>query len=298
MLKPPLKWVGGKTQILDKITELFPSEMNHYHEIFLGGGSVLLALLTLIQQGKITVKGEVHAYDKNPTLIALYQHIQQRPDELYGAIHSIVKTFYTCPEKGEINRHPKQFTEIYACRENYYYWMRNIYNETEKTTLEACAMFIFLNKTCFRGLYRVGPHGFNVPYGHYKHPEVIDREHLYQIHALIQGVHFECCDFTTSIGKVLPGDFMYLDPPYMPEKDTSFVGYTEGGFSIEQHEQLFKLLHETAAPFLMSNADVNSVKQHFNGDDGKYRIQTVSCRRRIHSKNPESCTNELLICKT
>jgi DNA adenine methylase len=157
-------------------------------------------------------------------------------------------------------------------------------------------MFIFLNKTCFRGVFRVGPKGFNVPYGHYNNPEIINKEHLEEIHNLIQNVVFECSDFTTSLTIVEPNDFVYLDPPYAPEKDTSFVGYTENGFKIENHHNLFKLIHiltATNKKIMLSNADVSLVRENFTNE--KYSTLSILCKRSINSKNPDAKANEVII---
>ena len=158
-------------------------------------------------------------------------------------------------------------------------------------------MFIFLNKTCFRGVFRVGPKGFNVPYGHYNNPEIINKEHLLEIHILIQNVVFECCDFNTSLTIVEPNDFVYLDPPYAPETDTSFVGYTENGFNIENHNKLFKLCNDEIninnKKFMMSNSNTDFVKQHFTEE--KYSIKVITAKRSINSKNPDAKAKEVII---
>jgi len=153
-----------------------------------------------------------------------------------------------------------------------------------------------LNKTCFRGVFRVGPNGFNVPYGHYKNPEIINKEHLYEIHELIKNVIFECCDFNTSLKHIESNDFVYLDPPYAAEKITSFVGYTENGFNIDNHTNLFKHIHtltETDKKIMLSNADVTLVRDNFTNE--KYTISSILCKRTINSKNPESKAKEVII---
>lgn len=261
MVKPILKWVGGKTQILDEVLKEFPREMNNYREIFLGGGSVLLGLL---ENPEITIRGRVYAYDSNEALIHVYKNIQSRHEELYNEIKSI----------GSVS-------------EERYYELRKEYNETsDKSTVKASALFVILNKTCFRGVYRVGPKGFNVPYGHYKNPEIINKEHLEKIHTLIQNVTFECLDFKISLSYVTdPDDFVYLDPPYV---DT-YGGYTKGGF--DEHMTLFELVKKLPARSLMSNSDASLVRDTFKG----YPIRTLSCRRSINSKNPESKANEVLV---
>lgn len=293
--KPILKWVGGKTQIIDKIMSGFPSVMNNYHEIFLGGGSVLLSMLNHVKDGKIVLHGKIYAYDLNEPLIHVYKNIQTNHINLFDEIQVLINDFNECGEY-EINRTPATIEEAKRNKENYYYWIRSVYNKMEnKNTVFGSAMFIFLNKTCFRGVFRVGPHGFNVPYGHYKTPEIINYEHLNEIHELIQDVVFECCDFATSIGRVVENDFVYLDPPYAPETQTSFVGYTESGFDLEKHQELFQMVHDLNKgnkKIMMSNSDVTLVRDSFTNH---YTIETILCRRAINSKNPESKTNEVII---
>ena len=172
ILKPILKWVGGKTQIIDKLMNNFPIEINNYHEPFLGGGSVLLTLLSYVKSGMITIHGNIYAYDLNEPLIYIYKNIQTRHNELYDILKNMITEFNECGN-GELNRNPTNIHEAKLAKENYFYWIRSKYNKlclTDKNSILGSAIFIFLNKTCFRGVFRVGPNGFNVPYGHYKNP--------------------------------------------------------------------------------------------------------------------------------
>jgi DNA adenine methylase len=296
--KPILKWVGGKTQILDKLLLDFPVEINDYREIFLGGGSVLLALLSYVKEGNIKIHGNVYAFDLNEPLIYIYKNIQSSHDELYDEIQLLIKDFNECCD-GLLIRNPTNVCEAKQCKENYYYWIRTNYNKlssNDKKGLVGSAMFIFLNKTCFRGVFRIGPRGFNVPYGHYKSPEIVNKAHLCEIHDLIQGVIFGCSDFTTSLSNTYENDFTYLDPPYAPETDTSFVGYTENGFNIDNHLNLFKIIHtmtETNKKIMLSNADVDLVRENFT--NGKYKTTSILCKRSINSKNPKAKAKEVII---
>lgn len=296
--KPILKWVGGKTQIIDKLITDFPVNINNYREAFLGGGSVLLTLLSYVKCGIIKIHGNIYAYDLNEPLIYIYKNIQTHYNELYDILQTIITDFKECGN-GEINRTPKNIAEAKIAKENYYYWIRSEYNKlflTDKKSILGSAMFIFLNKTCFRGIFRVGPKGFNVPYGHYNNPEIINKEHLEEIHDLIQNVVFECCDFNTSLIIVEHNDFVYLDPPYAPETDTSFVGYTENGFNIENHNNLFKLIHiltDTNKKIMLSNADVSLVRENFTNE--KYNTLSILCKRSINSKNPDAKAKEVII---
>jgi len=303
--KPLLKWVGGKTQIIYTLLGNFPVEINNYHEIFLGGGSVLFALLSYAKHGLIHINGNIYAYDVNEPLIYIYKNIQTNHNELYEILQSIIIDFNECGD-GPVNRKPANIEEAKTSKENYYYWVRSQYNKlTDKKTMICSAMFIFLNKTCFRGVFRVGPNGFNVPYGNYKNPEIINKDHLNEIHNLIQNVIFECCDFSLplslslslSLSSIEENDFIYLDPPYAPENSKSFVGYTENGFNIENHQKLFELIHiitdRRNIKIIMNNADVSLVRDNFTND--KYNIIEILCKRSINSKNPEAKAKEVII---
>ena len=297
--KPLLKWVGGKTQIIYTLLGNFPVEINNYHEFFLGGGSVLFALLSYAKHGLIHINGNIYAYDVNEPLIYIYKNIQTNHNELYEILQSIIIDFNECGD-GPVNRKPANIEEAKTSKENYYYWVRSQYNKlTNKKTIICSAMFIFLNKTCFRGVFRVGPNGFNVPYGNYKNPEIINKDHLDEIHNLIQNVIFECRDFSLSLSlsSIEENDFVYLDPPYAPENSKSFVGYTENGFNIENHQKLFELIHmitdKRNIKIIMNNADVSLVRDNFTTD--KYNIIEILCKRSINSKNPEAKAKEVII---
>ena len=224
-MKPIIKWVGGKTQILDKVLESFPREMENYHELFVGGGSVLFGLL---ESKDITVKGKVYAYDKNQKLINMYRQIQENPKDVHDHLTELFKTYDTRTGT-EVNRKPQTEEEGLTSKESYYYWVRKTYNDLIPTTSTHAATLIFLNKTCFRGVYREGPNGFNVPYGHYKTtPLVVSLEELVKIQDLIKNVVFKCCDFRDAFTQTVnDDDFIYADPPYAPESVKSFVGYTK-----------------------------------------------------------------------
>lgn len=291
--KPFLKWVGGKTQLLNHIISKFPDEMNNYHEPFIGGGSVLLALLWLINNNKSTIKGKVYAYDSNESLINLYNHIQSSKDELYECIIKYINEFNDIT--GDIvNRNPICMEDAVTSKESYYYYLRKIYNSTPLNTIQRSALFLFLNKTCFRGLYREGPSGFNVPYGHYKNPSIITKETIDNVSELIKNVVFKACDFTDSLKNIEEGDFVYIDPPYAPETSTSFVKYTDKGFDINCHKTLFESIHnihKKSIRFVLSNANVELVLKSFEA----FKKDEIAAKRAINSKHPESMTKELLI---
>ncbi len=295
--KPFLKWVGGKSQIIDYLTKKFPSEINNYREIFVGGGSVLFAFLFLVNSKIIKVNGKVYAYDINSALISLYKNIQKKPLEFYENCKKIVDEFQSI--KGNvINRTPINLEEALTSQESYYYYCRATYNKLskdEKNNIYGSALFLFINKTCFRGVYREGPHGINVPYGHYKNPGIIDYEHVKEISKLISNVEFQNLDFNDSLNQVDDNDFVYLDPPYAPETKTSFVGYTKDGFDYDTHIKLFSEIKKISekSSIMMSNSDVDLINEHFVQE--KFLIEKILCRRSINSKNPESKTNEVVV---
>lgn len=284
LYKPFLKWVGGKTQIIEELMDIFPLEINNYHEPFLGGGSVLLAFLSLVSKKIIKLKGNIYASDLNENLINLYINIRDNPEDFIIEIDKIVKEYSSLGSE--------------ASKEEYYYKIRELYNNTTTGLLKS-TLFLFLNKTCFRGMYREGPKGFNVPFGHYKNPEIFNPSYILEISKLIKDVIFTIQPFEESLNetKLESNDFVYLDPPYVPEKSTSFVGYTSDGFSLENHLKLFKLcksLKEKNIEFLMSNSDTKLIEESFITEDS-YNIRKILCRRNINSKNPESTVYEVLV---
>jgi DNA adenine methylase len=266
-MKPLLKWVGGKTQILSDVLEHFPRKIKTYHEPFLGGGSVLLAILS--EASSIEVEN-VCASDNNPHLIAFYKQVQDNPELLHAALELLFKKY---DESGDR-------------KEAYYYEQRTRFRELPPC-VEKCALLLFLNKTCFRGLYREGPSGFNVPYGHYKTtPKCPTLGELRTMQKLFSKVEFRVCDFSEALSRVQSGDFVYADPPYAREKKTSFVGYNTNGYD---EQKLFQELEKVM--FCMSNANVPCVTEFFK----EYKTFYIKARRAIHSKNPDTTTTEVLV---
>jgi len=295
--RPILKWVGGKGQIIDKLLKAIPKEMNNYHELFVGGGSFLMMVLWAKNKGFITINGSINAYDLNEALISTYINISDNKDELFEKVKELQKTFLECDAEGTVNRKANNKEESITSRESYYYWIRKQYNEqTDKTSVESSAYFIFLNKTGFRGMYREGPNGFNIPYGNYKNPKLVEEDELNYISELIKDVNFYNSDFSESFKNVSnEKNFLYMDPPYAPENNKSFVGYTKDGFDIEQHKKLFvltKLISEKNM-IMMSNSNVKLIHDNLSKDNFKYEI--VSCRRTINSKDPAARTEEVII---
>jgi len=295
--RPLLKWVGGKGQIIDKLFKQIPKEINDYHELFVGGGSFLIMILWAKQKGFITINGAINVYDLNEALIGSYVNIKNNKIELYESIKEIEEEFNSCKIDGDVKRKPINKEDAFTSRESYYYWIRKLYNEIkDKSTIKSSSYFIFLNKTGFRGMYREGPNGYNIPYGNYKNPKILDKDELDYISDLIKDVNFHNSDFSKSIENIQgENNFVYLDPPYAPENDKSFVGYTKDGFDIKQHELLFNLTQKISEKnmIMMSNANVKLIHDNLSPNDYKYEV--VSCRRAINSKNPGAKTEEVII---
>ena len=297
--KPFLKWVGGKSQIINDIISRIPRQINNYHEIFLGGGSVLLAVLSLKKQNKIQIHNKIYAYDLNSGLINTFQQIKNNCTEVITHIKLIIEEFSeitvnTFGQKGQ----PKNINDktYNTTREHYYYWIRDKYNANQKNTPLSAAYFIFLNKTGFRGMYRESSSSiYNVPYGLKDRntiPAVINEDDIRNISILIQEVEFKCQDFNKSLLSVIDGDFVYIDPPYAPKNSTSFVKYLRDGFDPETHELLFdKIKKLENIKFVMSNAKVNLVTDNFK----EYNCIDITARRAINSKNPGSTATEVII---
>ena len=298
--KPFLKWVGGKTQIVYDVIAKFPEKIDNYHEPFLGGGSILLALLSKQKKKLVTIENNIYAYDLNPALINTFNQVKNNHVVVIDKLKELSDTFsnITINTNGQKGA-PKDLDEdtYMSTREHYFYWIRGKFNESSKDTAQSAAYFIFINKTDFKGMYREGPNGFNVPYGQKDRkgiPKIFEERTIIDVNELIQSVEFICCDFTDAIKNIKKHDFVYFDPPYVPVTANSFVGYTEEGFDMKIHEKLFNQIndiHKKDIKLLMSNANVELVTSNFKG----YKCQEITTRRAIHSKNPESKAKEVLI---
>lgn len=262
-VKPLLKWVGGKTQILDKVLDAIPECYGTYIEPFLGGGSVLLGAL---ESGKI--HGHVQASDFNPDLINFYNCVQNDPEAF-------------------IEETTRMLSSVEDLKKSYYA-ERKTFNNPEVPM--SAARFWFINKTCFRGMFRTGPNGYNVPFGHGILP-TLEPEHVRNVSNLIRNVEFICCSYEQALASINATDVVYIDPPYLPVNDVSFVGYTEKGFDADEHARLFALCKSLPCKFVMSNADVPAIHTAFED----YTIDTVEVRRAINAKKPGTRTTEVIV---
>ena len=311
-IKPFVKWVGGKSKLIDTIATKFPREMNNYREPFLGGGSVLLKILQMKQDGVINIKGNAYAYDENKILIQLYKQIQNNLEYLCNRYNELVKEYRNIEnlsirnevrvenkdgnkkkgKKEKANVNPNE-TEKLQSKENYYYYIRNTYNSMSGECVDKPAYFLFLNKTGFRGMYRECKNGFNIPFGNYKTPPEVLETQLQKIKELIKDVKFESCDFTKSLSSIEENDYIYLDPPYYPVNENSFVQYNKSGFSEKQHMELFDMINNfhDSVKWTLSNFNTDKVIDRFQ----KYNIECITVRHTINSIDPSKKAKEVLI---
>lgn len=250
---PIVKWVGGKRQLLSELLKNMPQTFGRYFEPFLGGGALFFELQP--QEGYIA--------DSNEELINLYLVVRDNVNDLIL----------------DLNKH-----EI---SKEYFLAIRNVDRTSEYknySNVERASRFIYLNRTCFNGMYRVNSQGFfNVPYGNYKNPRIIDKNNLYNCSELLKNTEIKCTDFSTVLEKVKSGDFVYFDPPYVPLNETSsFTSYTKFGFDIDMQFLLRDVcdeLHSKKVKFMVSNSDTPLVNELYS----KYNIQKVYASRMINA---------------
>lgn len=273
-MKPILRWVGGKTRILDDVFKYFPTKVHNYHEIFLGGGSVLLKFLELVENKKITCSGKIHAYDFNKALIYVYINLQKDPISFSKSLVSLCKKFNNELDKEKF---------FYNIRDKY----NKLINSKKEHLLCTSVLFVFLNKTCYGGLYRAGPKGFNVSFSFCDSIDTSDlQSHFNSVSRLIKNVHFHCSSFQNSLKSFYKNDFVYLDPPYVPITATSFVGYTSDGFDADTHNKLFQKIKSLRCHFLMSNSNAPIIYKCFPRN--QFSIRKIDCRRSI------ACTSSVV----
>lgn len=279
MVKPFVKWAGGKGQLLAEIAKYYPfdsKKINRYVEPFVGGGAVLFDILSKYKLEYVCLN------DINADLINTYLTVRDNVDGLVKRLHDI-QTEYIALD-GESR---KRF--YYDKRERYNMLTTcNIYDNCEKA-----ALLIFLNKTCFNGLYRVNQKGlFNVPSGTYKNPLICDEKNLRSISMLLQNTEIVCGDYGALEDKIDENTFVYIDPPYRPLNNTSsFTAYTANAFSDDEQIRLAKFVDAISAKgalVLESNSDPKNYDEEdafFDIMYTNYSIQRVDATRMINSKS-------------
>lgn len=269
---PIVKWAGGKSQLLDLLMRHVPSAFKVYHEPFLGGGALFFHLHSM---GKIK---SARLSDASKDLINCYVSLRDEEDALLSELetlqsHSGEKDFFY-----EVGR-PK-FNRIRL-------------KTGLEGNIERAALFIYLNKTCYNGLYRVNSRGeFNVPWGRYRSPKIYDEENLRQAAAVLRrpGVQIDCCDYTQGVSSARAGDFVYLDPPYQPLSKTAwFAHYTPDSFRRDDQERLastFRQLDTRGCLILMSNSCNPTIERLY----GSYLNPGRWCKAQVARKI--SCRGE------
>jgi len=260
--KPFVKWAGGKRQLIPELLKYVPKTFNNYFEPFVGGGALFFELYNL----GILRNKKVYLFDINEELINTYEVIRDFPNKLIEKL----KEFKS--------KHNKEF--YYQVREldrseNY----KNIDNITK------AARFIYLNRTCFNGLYRVNKKGyFNVPIGRYKNPQIVNEENILAVSKALQNAIIKHCDYKEVLNYANKNDFIYLDPPYYPLNDTAnFTSYTQGEFLEKEQMELFetfKFLTKKECFVLESNSDTEFINNLYK----EFKIEKVFANRAINSK--------------
>lgn len=282
--KPFLKWVGGKTQLLNELEGRLPDDINVtkvincYIEPFVGGGALFFYLRNRYQIHK------AYLFDNNQDLILTYKVIQRQAGKLIKELSALQKKYLKFDDFG---------------RAEFYYEIRTQCNEQRKDIdyskasdiwVKRASFIIFLNKTCFNGLFRQnGNGGFNVPHGRYKNPKVCDTENIKETSKALKGARIICADFAECKKYAKPGALVYFDPPYRPLNATSsFTGYTKNGFCDNEQMRLANLCKEFSQKgvyVLLSNSDPTNENEHdsfFDDIYSDFNIQRVLANRMVN----------------
>ncbi len=253
---PVVKWAGGKRQLLPEIAPRLPARIRFYCEPFVGGGAVLFA-----RQPR---RGIVN--DLNGELMGLYRVIRDDVDALIEDLRGHVNTSEYFYHLRNLDRQPAAFAAL--------------------TPVQRASRLLFLNKTCYNGLYRVNASGqFNTPFGSYKNPGIVDERTLRAVHSYLKrsALELRCEDFAQTLADVPRGGFVYLDPPYDPVSPTAgFTGYQSGGFGREEQQRLYRCcedLDRRGVRFLLSNSSTPFIRELYAG----FRVRTVRARRAVNS---------------
>jgi len=288
--KPFLKWAGGKTQLINDIEKALPKDISRdkftYIEPFVGSGAVLFWMLNNFPNIEKAVINDI-----NQDLISTYNTIASRPNELISILEIFQNEFHAL-EGSEDNK------------KLYYYQKRDLYNTRREEQIGQAALFIFLNRTCFNGLYRVNSKNlFNVPMGSYKKPTICDKENILSVSNALQKVEILCGDFEQTFNYTSKNSLFYFDPPYKPLSETSsFNSYAKDEFNDAEQIRLRDFCNKLDIlnhSWILSNSDVKGKDINDNFFDDLYadfRIERVDAKRSINA-NPEKrgLLKELLI---
>ncbi len=270
-IAPFIKWAGGKRQLLAQIRERMPESFNNYYEPFVGGGAVIFDLLPT----------SAVINDINKALVNAYRQICNATDEFLKKLNEIDESMW---EDGK----------------EYYYSLREHYNDKlmkEEFDVELAALFVFINKHCFNGLYRVNGKGlFNVPYNNSRNSSC-DEDTIRAISEYLKNVTILEGDFQVACQNAKKGDFVFIDSPYAPLNPTSFESYTKEGFDIESHKRLADLYDELTSRgcyCMLTNHNTELINELY-GNKG-YKMDVVSVKRMINSDATNRVGKEVIIC--
>ena len=270
-ISPFVKWAGGKRQLLPQIKERMPEKYNNYFEPFVGGGAVLFELLP----------SSALINDINKALINAYRQICNVPEAFINAVNRLD-------------------TEMWEDGKKYYYSLRERFNDKlmkSEYDVELAALFVFINKHCFNGLYRVNGKGlFNVPYNNNRKASV-DEKAILNDSKYLQGVTIIDGDFEEACQEAKKGDFVFIDSPYAPLNPTSFESYTKEGFDIESHRRLANLydeLTDRGCYCMLTNHNTELINELYSNRG--YKIDVVSVKRMINSDASNRVGEEVIIC--
>lgn len=277
--KPFVKWVGGKGQLISQLVDLLPSDFAQWQDVtyiepFVGGGAFFFHMLR--HYGNIT---RAVINDVNPDLIKCYSVVKEQPDKLIQALEEIQAEYYALPDE------PK--------RQQFFLEKRAEFNTKSLSLLDNSKLFIFLNRTCFNGLYRVNKKGlFNVPFGKYVKPTICDKETIMADSRLLQRVEILNGDYSATLDKAEGKTLFYFDPPYRPLSSTSsFNDYTKDSFNDDEQRRLKEFcdrIHAAGHFFMLSNSDcfAKDGKDRFFDDlYAAYTIERVWASRSVNA-NP------------
>jgi DNA adenine methylase len=272
--KPFVKWAGGKRQLLAELEKSFPKQFGTYFEPFLGGGALLFDLLAKKPNLKCSVS------DLNSDLVLAYVTIRDKLGRLIESLENHSKNYH------------KDST-------GYYYEVRK---QEPKSQIEKVSRLLFLNKTCFNGLYRVNSKGkFNVPLGRYTNPNIVNRENLTTVSKFLQSdkIKISCRDFESILNDAKKGDFVYFDPPYQPVSDTAnFTSYTHRDFTEDDLQRLADLanqLNSKGSHVLLSNSNTKIVKKIFSSK--KWKVKEIAVNRAINSNSQKRTGHKEVLIK-
>lgn len=295
--KPFLKWAGGKSQLLERFYDFYPEELkngkiSNYYEPFVGGGAVFFDVVQ-----RFNIKSAV-LYDINPELILTYRVIQQNVNELSDILYTINNKYKSLDSDNQVS---------------FFYDVRNEFNRNlgkinflkySKDWILRAAQIIFLNKTCFNGLFRFNRKGeFNVPAGRYKNPKILDQKNLVQVSKLLQIAEIKNAGFETVEFDITENSFVYFDPPYRPiSKTAGFTSYSKFKFDDDEQKklaELYRRLNLKGIRLMLSNSDPKNIDTNDNFFDEIYcdfKISRLPARRMINSDaSKRDSINEIVV---